>query len=146
MFAHQPADAAAEGQAADAGRGDHAAGGCQLVAFAFPVELSPLGSALRDGRVSAGVYLDAVHEGEVNHHGVVGHGLPGDAVAASADADGQLMFASEADGLHDVRDAGGPDDRGWLAVNHAVPYPASWIVFLMISGQNRAVKRSTKAG
>ena len=56
------------------------------------------------------------------------------------------MLAGEADGLHDVGDAGGPDDDGRMAVDHAVPDAARLVVFLVIDGENRAAQSLPQRG
>jgi hypothetical protein len=90
--------------------------------------------------LSAGVYLDARHQGEVNHHRIVGNRLAGDAVTASANADGKLMIPRDSDRLHDVSDTRGPDDHGGFAIDHAVPNTASYIIFRISAGQHLALQ------
>src|ERR1700733_1843292 len=48
MLTHQPANAASQGQPANAGGRDHAAGCRQLVLLCLRIKFSPLHAALRD--------------------------------------------------------------------------------------------------
>ena len=62
---------------------------------------------------------------------------PGDAVAAAAHGDGQVVAAREADRGDHVGRAGAPDDeRGTAAVVRAVPDPARLRVPLVARGQD----------
>src|ERR1039457_5082367 len=110
MLADEPADATAEGQPADTGGRDDAAGCGELVALSLAVECSPFGATLRDRSLSGGVHLNAVHERKIDHENAVGHGLAGNAMAGSAHGDGKLLFAGKADYLHDISNAGGLND------------------------------------
>ena len=49
VFAHEPADAAAQGDAADAGVAHDAARGGQTVCLCLVVDVAPQGAALDDG-------------------------------------------------------------------------------------------------
>ena len=52
----------------------------------------------------------------------------GDAVAAAADGDGEVLLAREARRPHDVGDAGTAGDQGRAAVDRAVPDRARLVV------------------
>lgn len=56
------------------------------------------------------------------------------------------MLAGEADGMHDVCNACGPDDYGRTAVDHAVPDASSVVVFLVAGGEDGAVERLPQRG
>ena len=146
VLAHEPADAAAQREAADAGGRDDAAGGGKPEFLTFAIEFSPGGAALGERGLPAGVDLDLSHQGEVDHHGAVGDGLSGDAVAAAAHRSGEAVFAGKTNGLNDVGDAGGADDDGWLAVDHAVPDLARSGVVRIIRGEDGAAEDSAQPG
>jgi hypothetical protein len=91
-----------------------------------------------------GVDLHAVHQREVNHQDMVSDRFAGDAVPASAHADGDVIFAGEADRSHDVRDAVGADDSCRVTVDHAVPDATSLVVFLITGGEDGAAQGSAQ--
>ena len=146
VLTHEPADTAAERKPADAGGRDDAAGSGKRKLFAFAIECSPGGAALGECGLPAGFDLDLSHKGEVNHHGAVGDGLSGDAMAAAADRGGEAVFASKTNGLNHIGDAGGAHDDGWLAVNHAVPDMARSDVVRIIRGEDGAAEDSAQPG
>src|SRR5262249_39108908 len=78
--AHQGAEVAAEGEAADAGRGDDAAGGRQAERLGLAVELAPVGAPLGSGGAPCRVDPDPVQPPEVDQQGALGDGLAGHAV------------------------------------------------------------------
>ena len=80
--------------------------------------------AVRALRVDVG----AAHPGEVDHDPVVAGREPGDAVAAAAHRDQELLLAGEAERLDDVVDATGPHDERGAPVGHPVPDRASRVV------------------
>ena len=98
------------------------------ISLALAIEFSPGRAALHQGRLPAGIDLNLPHQREIDHHRAVGYGLSGNAVAAAADRSGNPLLAGEANGLNHIGDARGAHDDGRLAVDHAVPHPASRII------------------
>ena len=125
VLAHQPADAAAEREAADAGRRDETARRREAVRLGLVVDVGPDRTAA-DGRPARiGIDAHAVHRREVDHDPVVAGREPGDAVAAAAHGDREVVAAREADRGDHVRRAGATDDeRRPPAVVGAVPHQA----------------------
>ena len=93
MLAHEPAEAAAERQAGDAGRGDHAAGGGQAVQLGLAVEPVPGDAALRPGGARLRVDVDALHQRQVDHQAALGGRAPRHVVAAAAHRDLEAPLA-----------------------------------------------------
>ena len=67
MLAHQPANSAAQGQAAYTRRRDHTARGRQSARFASSIKLAPRCTALRDGPLPPPIHLHFTHPREVDH-------------------------------------------------------------------------------
>ena len=61
VLAHEPADAAAQTKAADAGMAHYAARGSQTVCLCLMVDISPQGTALDDGRALDRIDRDGAH-------------------------------------------------------------------------------------
>ena len=80
VLAHQPADAAAEREAADAGRGDEAAGRREAVRLRLVVDVGPDRAAADVGDAGRDVDAHLAHRREVDDHAVVAGREPGDAV------------------------------------------------------------------
>ena len=102
VLRHQPAEAAAERQARDAGRGDRAARDGEPVRCRLAVQLAPEHAALRAHRARSRIDPDALHRRQVDHQRVVGDRAAGDVVPASAYADVEAVCAREADRVDDV--------------------------------------------
>jgi hypothetical protein len=71
VFAHEPADAAAQAEAADSGVAHDAARGGQTVCLCLVVDVAPQGAALDEGRALDGIDGDGAHRREVDHDSVV---------------------------------------------------------------------------
>jgi hypothetical protein len=82
--ARQPADAAAQGEAGDAGVGVSAPRGGQAEGLSLVVEFPPLDAALGPHGALGGVNPDALHAGQVNHQAAVAHAVTRDVMAAAA--------------------------------------------------------------
>ena len=87
VLAHQPADAAAEAEAADAGVADDAARGGQTVRLCLVVDISPQGTALDEGRALDRIDRNGAHRRQVDHDPVVAHRGAGDVVTAASYGD-----------------------------------------------------------
>src|SRR5207302_4627199 len=98
----QPADAAAQGEPSDAGVGDRAPGGGQLVGLGLVVEVGPLRPAGGAGPLLAGVDLDTPHRRQVDHEAAVARALPGEVVAPALDRHQQVVLPGELDAGPDV--------------------------------------------
>src|SRR4051794_9517234 len=110
MGAAEPADAAAQRQAGDAGCGDHTTGGCQAKRLRFSVEVSPRHARLGACSTSRGVNPDALHERKVEHESAVADAAASDTVTAAAHRQNQVMVAGKVDGADDIGNARTTDD------------------------------------
>ena len=117
VLAHQPADAAAEREAGDAGAGHEAAGGGEAERLRLVVEARSRSRRPARARCGAGIDLDALHRREVDDDAAVDAGEAGDAVPAAADRDGQLLAAGELERADDVGHAGAAGDQRGVAVD-----------------------------
>ena len=111
VLAHQPADPTAERKSADARRRDQAAGRRQAVCCRLVVDVSP-GRAAADERAPRGrVDANALQVSEVDHDAAVERREAGDAVAAAAHGDRQVVTPRETDRGDHVCRAAAADDR-----------------------------------
>ena len=97
MFAHEPADAAAQAEAADAGVAHDAARGGQTVCLCLVVDVAPQGAALDGGRALDRIDRDGAHRRQVDHDPAVAHRGASDVVTPAANGDLEITIAGEAD-------------------------------------------------
>src|SRR6202012_6082788 len=109
--ASQPAHAAAQRQAADAGVRDVACRRGEAEGLGRAVDGAEQRAALDPRPPGDRIDGDAIEVGEVDHQPAVGNGEAGDVVAPAAHADLQAAFTAEAHGGCDVVDGGAPDDQ-----------------------------------
>ena len=119
--AHQVAEPAAEGQSANAGGRDSAAGRGQTVGGGCGVEVAPGGAALGTGSLPSGIDTTTAHAGEVDHQTVIADRQSGDIVPTAADRDRQILLGGEADAATTSAVLARLDDQGRRAVDHRVP-------------------------
>jgi hypothetical protein len=136
VLAHQPAEAAAEGVAGDAGRRDQASGHSQAVLGSGGVQLSPDHAALGRGGCVVGIDCDPFHLGKVDHQATVRHGAAGDVVAASPDRDLEPRLAGDGQSRNDVVLRPAADDQGGPAVDEPVVQGASIVVLRVLRAED----------
>ena len=138
LLAHEPADAAAQGEARDAGGRDEAAGGREPEGLRLGVEVLPQQAGLGDDAAGAGIDAGALHHREVDDDALGGREA-GDRVRAAADGDLEALAAGELDGAHDVGGArAAHDERGVDVVEHRVPDLAGVVVALVAGSEHGA--------
>lgn len=135
------ADAAAEGQAGDAGGRDDAAGGGEPEGVRGMVEVAPVAAALYAGRPLLRVDADALHRAEVQDDAVVDGAEPRHAVGARADGEVESALAGGVDGDAHIGDVDGADDREGSAVDHRVVHRAGLVVDRRLCGDHLAADR-----
>jgi hypothetical protein len=121
-------DAAVEGEAADAGRRDDAAGHGEAEQLRLAVAVAPGRPALRAHRPRGRVDVDAAHPGQVDDEPVVVDGVAGDVVRAALDRAEQAVLAGEVHGVDDVRRPGRLHDQRRAAIDQPVPDGARLVV------------------
>src|SRR5262249_15641793 len=99
VFAHQPAEPAAQPESRDAGCASAPPGPRQTVQLRFAVELAPGAPALRPYFLPIHIDMDAAHRRQIDHQPAIDGGASGDIVAAAADRDCEVELASEPDGI-----------------------------------------------
>ncbi len=120
VLALQPARAAAEGEAGDAG-GRHApSGGCQAMRGRRAVELGPGGAAADAGHAALGVDGDVGHVAHVEHEPIVDQRPARDRVPAAAHRDGEALLAGEGQRRDHVVGRRAARDERRPAVDHRV--------------------------
>jgi hypothetical protein len=140
VLADQVADAAAQGEAADADRGGVAEPGRQPVG-AHLGGVGPGGQAgLGPGGAPLGVEVEGGHGGQVQHDPAVGGAVAGEAVAAAADRQLQPAVAGQGDDLGDVAGGGGSHDGGGVLVEAAVEQLAGLVVGGVVGGDHLPVE------
>ena len=138
VLAHQPANAAAQADAADAGVADDAARGGQAVRLCLVVDISPQGTALDESRALDGIDRDGAHRRQVDHDAVVAHGGAGHVVAPASYGDLEVAVAGEADRCGHVGGAAAAGDQSRSSVDGAVPHGACAVVVMMLRGDHVA--------
>ena len=142
MAAAQPADAAAERQAGDAGVRDQAARHREPEGLGLAIDVAPGRAALDPGAAPLRIDPHAAHRREIDHHAVVADRVARDVVAATADRDRQVVLAGERDRVEHIVRAPAADDHGRAAVDHRVPHRASGVVGLVAGDQDVSPDRA----
>jgi hypothetical protein len=122
------ADSAAEGEAGNAGRADHASGSDEAERLRRRVEVEPGGAARgpRDPRVA--VYVDPAHQREVDHEPAVQDAVSGGVVPAAAHRHLQRPRAREVEGGGNVSGVEAAHDHRRSAVDETVEAAARSVV------------------
>ena len=132
MLAHEPPDAAAQAEAADAGVAHDAARGGQTVGLCLVVDVAPQGTALDEGRAVDEIDRHGAHRREVDDDPVVAHRGAGDVVASASYGDLEVAVAGEAHRCGDVGGAAAAGDQPGSSVDRAVPYGAGVVVVMVV--------------
>jgi hypothetical protein len=132
VAAHEPAEAAAERQAADAGVRDLAGGHREAVLLRGRVELAEQGTPADAHDRALGVDLDPVQRPQVDAQRAVADRAPGDRVAAGADRERPCRGACGTDRRRDVLGVAGVRDGGGPAVDRAVPAGTGVVVVRIV--------------
>ena len=135
VLAHEPAEAAAEAEAADAGVAHDAAGGGQAVCLCLVVDISPQGTALDEGRAPDGIDRDGADRRQVDDDPVVAHRGAGDVVTPAANGDLEIAVAGEAHRCGDIGGAAAAGNQPRSSVDDAVPYGAG-VVVVVVAGDD----------
>ena len=138
VLAHEPADAAAEADSADAGVAHDAARGGQTVGLCLVVDVAPQCAALDVGRALGGIDRDGAHRREVDHDPVVADRGAGHVVAPASYGDLEAMVAGEAHRSGHVGGAAAAGDQSGSSVDGAVPYGAGVVVPTVVRGDHVA--------
>ena len=146
VLALEPADAAAERQARDAGARDGAAGGREAERLRLAVELAPRQARLRAHGARLRVDADPLQGREVDHQAAVAQGLPGDVVAAAPYRQLETLGEAEAERGLDVRDTRAARDRGGPLVDHRVVERARRVVVRIARGDHDSAQLRTQFG
>jgi hypothetical protein len=121
IFSHQPAEAAAQGEASDAGIGDGAPGGGQPECLRLTIEFSPGDPARGASRALPRIDAHTPHTRQVDHQTALAHGVAWNVVAAAAHRHQELMGVGELDRADDIGHPGTASDERRALVDHAVP-------------------------
>src|SRR5262245_11526521 len=144
MLAHEPAEAAAEREPADAGVGNGTARRGEAERLGLVIELAPEHAAIGPNGAGARVDPDAFHRRQVENQATVIGAVARGAVAAAAQGQRQAVGSGEVDGLLHVGRAGRAHDEGWPAVDVTVPHAARRLVAGMIASDQLAPERASK--
>ena len=128
VLALEPTHAPSERQTGDPGVGHDADRADEPDRLGLPVELAEERATVHPGRALGGVDPHAVHPRQVDDDPVVAGREAGDAVAAAADGDRELLLTPEADGGDHVVGIRGPGDQLRVAIDHPVPDDAGVVV------------------
>ena len=138
VLAHQPADAAAQADAADAGVAHDAARGGQPVRLCLVVDVAPQGATLDEGGARDGVDRDGAHRREVDDDAAVAHCGAGDVVASAPHCDLEVAVSCEAHRRGDVGGAGAAGDQSRSPVDRAVPHGSGLVVVVVARADDAA--------
>src|SRR6266508_1434101 len=135
--ASQVAKSAAERQAGHSSLGHEAEHRRQPVLLRGLVDVLEQAPRPNVRKPGIGVNRDVAHAGHVPHQSVPGDRGSGDVVASAHDAEQQLMFSGETDGLSAVEGRNRLDDERREPGHHAVPHEHRVVPSLVPRSQNR---------
>ena len=121
VFTHQPADAAAETEATDAGVADDAARRGQTVCLCLVVDVAPQGAALDECRALERIDDNGAHRREVDHDAVVANRGAGHIVAPASHGDLEVAVAGEPHRCGHISGATAAGDQSRTPIDRAVP-------------------------
>jgi hypothetical protein len=140
VLAHEPADTAAEAEAADARVAHDASGRRQSVGLGRAVDVAPQGTALDVGRACGGVDRHGAHRRKVDDDPVVAHRRAGHVVTSTPYRDLHVTVPREAHRRGDVGDPTASGDQPGSPVDHAVPHRSRAVVVSVPGGDELAPK------
>ena len=140
VLAHQPANAATEADATDAGVAHDATGGGKTVCLRLVVDIAPQRTALDESRALDGIDRNGAHRRQVDHDAVVAHRGAGHVVTPASYGDLEVAVASEADRRGHIGSAAAASNQSRSSVDGAVPYGASGVVLMMLRGDHVAAE------
>ena len=138
--AGEPAEAAAQREAGDAGVRDRAGGGDEARAERGAVELAQQCARTDANRPGVAIQAHGAHRREVDHEAIVATRMTGETVAAGAHREWQRVGSREIDGARHVRRVGATGDQRGVAIESAVPQLAGGVVSGVIRQQQLAAK------
>ena len=133
----EPSDAAAQGQARDAGMADEAAGRREAMRLRRRVDFAPRRPAAASDATGGRVDGHAVHVPKMDHHAAVAGCSAGVVVPAAPDRDFEIGLARKADNIRDLAGVGATSDDRGLAVDCSIPKSTGGVV-VRIAGDERA--------
>ena len=110
------------------------------------VDVAETAAAAGAHEPALGVDLDVSELRQVDDDRPVADGVPGDAVAAAADGDRELVLAREADGGDHVGRPGTADDERRSPVDHPVPDAARLVVPGLAGSDHGPIEPRLQAG
>ena len=145
VLAVQVADSSAERESRDAGRGHDPAGRGETEGLGLVVDVAPRRSAFGASRAFRRIDAHAVHPRKIDHEPAVAHGVPGHAVAASANRYEKIVVAGERHRSDHVGGARTSYDERRVPVDHRVEDRAGAVVAVLAGTENAAADPRAKA-
>lgn len=142
----QMTEAAAEREAANAGRRDNARGDGQAERVRRVVHVAPQRAAARPHRPPLRVHADVPHRRQINHQTVVAHPESGRVVPASTDGHAQLVVAAEIHRGDDIGHVHTASDQTRSTVDHGVVDFASLVVARIARFDESSAQTGLKGG
>ena len=127
-FPGEMTDSAAEGQSADASRGNDSARRSKSERMRGMIDIAPNASAADGDGASRGIDARVFDRREIDHQTVIANSQTACVVSAAADRDKQIVFAREIYAADDVCDIRAARDQPRLFVDHRVVDLAGFIV------------------
>ena len=138
VLAHEPADAAAQAEAADAGVAHDAARGGQTVRLCLVVDVSPQGAAVDEGRALDRIDRHGPHRRQVDHDPAVAHRGAGHVVTPATNRDLEIVVAGEAHRRGHIGGAAAAGNQPRSSVDGAVPYGSGVVVVVVVGSDHVA--------
>ena len=128
VFAHQPAQAAAERQTGDSCVGDGASRGGKSEHLCLAVKLAPEHPTLGPHRSFPRIHMDAFHRRQVDDEPTVVGPVTWRTVAAAAHRDSETVHGRRIHRTLNVGNAGAARNQRWPSIDIPVPHPSGGVV------------------
>ena len=112
----------------------------------LPIELGPGNAALCSDCLADHIDVNALHQREVDHQTAFYRRSTGDVVSAATNCEFQAEFASEIDGIDDIRNPAASRDQRWPFVHHPIVDPPCIGIARVGRPQQLARKRAGNLG
>jgi hypothetical protein len=121
VFAHQPADTAAEREPGHSGVAHDSAGGGETVRLRFVVDVAPERPTLHPCPAPGGIDLHGPHRREVDDDAVIANGRARHVVASAPYRDLEIVVVGELYGRNHVGRAAAAGDQARTSIDRTVP-------------------------
>src|ERR1700686_4458165 len=141
VLADHPAESTTEGETADAGGADKAAGGGEGEGLQVVIQFRPGDAGFDACSAAHGVDMNALYGGEIDDQAIGAEAETCDVVAGAAYGHEDVVGAREMDAGDDVGDSSTARDERRAAVNHEIVRKLAGFVVVVVGGSEESTAK-----